>query len=262
MLDYLEALAKTNVIEEAWSLHCAKMAEYGFDRLIYAYTLFGTATSVGPREDALILSNHPAAYFKQYIEDEHYLHAPLTQWALHNFGARSWSVIGDEYDQMGPQERAVVDLNRKSGVLAGYAISFRNSRSRARGIIALTAKPGLSQRDVNALWERHGREISVICNMAHLKFTTLPHTSARDQLSPKQKEVLEWVADGKSNLDVATILGRSLGTVEKHLRLIREKLGVETTAQAVLKASFQNQFFIVQTKGLTGSARAENALKG
>jgi LuxR family transcriptional regulator len=36
-------------------------------------------------------------------------------------------------------------------------------------------------------------------------------------------------------------------TVEKHLRLARESLDVETTAQAVLKASFQNQIFLLET---------------
>ncbi|MEJ2019255.1 MAG: helix-turn-helix transcriptional regulator, partial [Maritimibacter sp.] len=62
-------------------------------------------------------------------------------------------------------------------------------------------------------------------------------------LTERQREVLSWIGDGKSNLDVATILGVSVATVEKHLRLARERLGVETTAQAVLKASFQNQIY-------------------
>jgi len=33
-------------------------------------------------------------------------------------------------------------------------------------------------------------------------------------------------------------------TVEKHLRLARKVLGVETTAQAVIRAAFQNQIFL------------------
>jgi LuxR family transcriptional regulator len=35
-------------------------------------------------------------------------------------------------------------------------------------------------------------------------------------------------------------------TVEKHLRLAREALAVETTAQAVLKATMQNQMFVIE----------------
>jgi len=34
--------------------------------------------------------------------------------------------------------------------------------------------------------------------------------------------------------------------VEKHLRLARENLNVETTAQAVLKAAFLNQMFVIE----------------
>ena len=58
-------------------------------------------------------------------------------------------------------------------------------------------------------------------------------------------EVLEWVGDGKTTADIATIMGLTLATVEKHLRLARESLDVDTTAQAVLKASFQNQIYVL-----------------
>ena len=41
------------------------------------------------------------------------------------------------------------------------------------------------------------------------------------------------------------LMGLTPATVEKHLRLAREALDVETTAQAVLKAAFYNQMFTV-----------------
>lgn len=54
-------------------------------------------------------------------------------------------------------------------------------------------------------------------------------------LTRREAEVLHWVAQGKSNADVATILGTSPGTVKKHLAHIYKKLGVETrTAAAAL----------------------------
>ncbi|KTF08268.1 hypothetical protein MGSAQ_000238 [marine sediment metagenome] len=39
------------------------------------------------------------------------------------------------------------------------------------------------------------------------------------------------------------ILGITAATVEKHMRLAREALGVETTPQAVLKAHVTHQLF-------------------
>jgi hypothetical protein len=61
--------------------------------------------------------------------------------------------------------------------------------------------------------------------------------------------VLELVADGKTMQDIAIVLERNVATVEKHLRGARDALGVETTAQAVRKASVLNQIFRLDRTG-------------
>lgn len=54
-------------------------------------------------------------------------------------------------------------------------------------------------------------------------------------LTPRELEVLLWVAKGKTNRDIGDILGLSPRTVNKHLEHIYQKLGVETrTAAAAL----------------------------
>lgn len=55
-------------------------------------------------------------------------------------------------------------------------------------------------------------------------------------LTPREAEVLLWVAQGKSNADVATILGMSEKTAKIHLGHIFEKLHVETRTAAALVA--------------------------
>ena len=55
-------------------------------------------------------------------------------------------------------------------------------------------------------------------------------------LTPRVAEVLLWVAQGKTNADIATILGISEWTVKKHVLEIFEKLGVETRTAAGLRA--------------------------
>jgi len=131
--------------------------------------------------------------------------------------------------------------------VAGYTISFREVSVRAKGAIALTARPGLTQADADAIWAENGREIVQMNNVAHLKITNLPFSTARKTLTKRQREALEWVGEGKTTQDIAIIMGLTPATVEKHLRLAREVLDVETTAQAVLKASFQNQIFVLET---------------
>jgi DNA-binding NarL/FixJ family response regulator len=55
-------------------------------------------------------------------------------------------------------------------------------------------------------------------------------------LTVREAEVLLWVAQGKSNADVSTILGCSEKTVKQHLGNIFEKLGVENRTSASLVA--------------------------
>jgi DNA-binding NarL/FixJ family response regulator len=52
----------------------------------------------------------------------------------------------------------------------------------------------------------------------------------------REAEVLLWVAQGKSNRDIAEILGLSPRTVNKHLETIYQKLGVENRASAAIVA--------------------------
>jgi len=54
-------------------------------------------------------------------------------------------------------------------------------------------------------------------------------------LTPREAEVLFWVARGKTNDEIATVLGIGLTTVKKHLESTFSKLGVEnrTTAAAM-----------------------------
>lgn len=62
---------------------------------------------------------------------------------------------------------------------------------------------------------------------------TSPPAALPNPLTPREMDVLEWVARGKTNRDVAEILGMSPRTVNKHLEHIYEKLGVETRTAAV-----------------------------
>jgi DNA-binding NarL/FixJ family response regulator len=55
-------------------------------------------------------------------------------------------------------------------------------------------------------------------------------------LTPRVAEALLWVAQGKTNSDIATILGISESTVKKHLLEIFQALGVETRSAAALRA--------------------------
>ena len=55
-------------------------------------------------------------------------------------------------------------------------------------------------------------------------------------LTPRAAETLLWVAQGKTNSDIATILGITESTVKKYVQEIFEKLGIETRGAATVRA--------------------------
>ncbi|MDK3018248.1 helix-turn-helix transcriptional regulator [Pseudodonghicola flavimaris] len=246
--DYLHYVCTAKSLEELWARHTEQLAGYGFDRLLYGYTRYRTETSLGDPEDFIILTNHEKAYVDGFLHQGLYFHAPMLHWALEHEGAGSWRHIAQlrANHTMTPEERKVYEFNQRMGVTAGYTISFSSVSMRSKGAISLCAREGLSQDDVEEIWARDGADILLMNSVAHLKILTLPNSGPKRALTRRQREALEWVGDGKTTQDIALLMGLTPATVEKHLRLAREALSVETTAQAVLKAALHNQMFVIE----------------
>jgi DNA-binding NarL/FixJ family response regulator len=90
---------------------------------------------------------------------------------------------------------------------------------------------------IRARLERHQEKADAA--MAQAEFAP-DFSSARPLetlgLTPREAEVLLWIAQGKSNPDIAIILDAAEGTVRKHVEHIFEKLGVEGRNAATLRA--------------------------
>ena len=246
VLENIEAITDAKNVESLWRNYCAIIAEHGFPKLFYAFTRFRTDTSLGNPQDWVVLSNQSPTYLKTFIDKGQYINAPMLKWAQHNEGVCSWRWV-DEMARAGnltDAELKILEYNRQMGVQAGYTISFKSSTVRTKGAVTFSGDDSMNQEDVETIWAKSGREITAISNVMHLKILTLPYTQSR-ALTKRQREVLEWVGDGKTTQDIATIMELTPATVEKHLRLARKVLDVDTTAQAVLKASFYNQMFII-----------------
>lgn len=247
-LEYISQVLACNSIEAVWALHGEKMATFGFDRLIYGASRFHTHGEFGDISDAIILTNHDKDYIDLFFGKALYFNAPMAIWAANNVGACSWQWAEDRRDNgdCTANETKILDLNASMGVIAGYSIGFKHLSERSKSGIGLCAQRGLSQSDVDDIWASKGAEIELLNNLMDHKIASLPYERQGKPMTNRQREVLQWVADGKTLQDIAVIMGLNQATVEKHLRLARVNLNAGTTAQAVLKASVQNQFFIFE----------------
>jgi DNA-binding CsgD family transcriptional regulator len=110
------------------------------------------------------------------------------------------------------------DRARASAVTLPYPLLLEHAGKRL--IVRLVSRPG--QR-VLVLDEEHDQPLE-------------PATLGVLGLSRRECEVLVWVAEGKTNAEIAVILGTSARTIDKHVEHVLRKLGVETRTAAVARA--------------------------
>lgn len=67
--------------------------------------------------------------------------------------------------------------------------------------------------------------------LAHRDPRKNPASLFTDKLTPRQREVLQLIAEGKTAKEIATVLGISTKTAEFHRGAIMDELGLRTTAE-------------------------------
>ena len=234
-----------------WDMLCRFFRDLGFAHVLYGYSPDSHGPNLGAREDYLILSTLQPAVLHELVHEGYYLMSATFQWALAHSGVASWSMTPEDCGvgpgfSVSPEGAAFFERN---GLMHGCSIGFVNERTRGRGVMALIAPPDMPQPEVDVLLDRLRETIFAVAAVAHRCLSSLPYLPAGRRLTQRQREVLEWVAEGKTSADVAVIMGITVPTVEKHLRLARQSLGVETTAHALMRAAFLNQVFITSTAG-------------
>jgi DNA-binding CsgD family transcriptional regulator len=136
------------------------------------------------------------------------------------------------YEQIGLEHQIAFTLPHLPPRLLGVALSRRDPDfSDAERDLLNAARPFLIQAYRNAVHcsalarelERRPPAVDPPSDLAHLQ---------RRGLTPREAEVLSWVATGSSDLGVANRLGVSERTVQKHLQHCYQKLGVRQRALA------------------------------
>ncbi len=101
----------------------------------------------------------------------------------------------------------------------------------------LAPLPDGSQLQARYLGQGGPGEVMVLLRRVALALDPAQRRLSVAALTPRETEVLSWLAKGKTNRDIGDILGMSPRTVNKHLEHIFEKLGVETRTAAAAIAS-------------------------
>lgn len=133
--------------------------------------------------------------------------------------------------QTTPEERAFLAALRQVNFPDGVTLPCYGPGNR-NGVVSISARGEQAAMTNSVLTQMH-----FAAQAAHLRICALfaDELALDRQLSSREKEILDWVARGKSNTVIAEILEISPGTVDTYMRRIYEKLEVSDRTSAAVK---------------------------
>ena len=131
-----------------------------------------------------------------------------------------------------PEHAAYGEYIASTGIVSGATAPLDHRHGTLSAITALSfAGEPRTQADAYAI-QTLGQVAILRAAVLGIAGADIDNANYMDRLSPRQLEILQWVANGKSNADIAVIIGMSKRGVDYHVAEILKKLEVASKAQA------------------------------
>ncbi|MEM6761744.1 MAG: LuxR family transcriptional regulator [Pseudomonadota bacterium] len=188
-----------------------------------------------PSRDPYVRSTYPAMWMARYLLKRYWRVDPIMREGFRRNAPFDWQDI----DRSAPAVAAFIDDAARFKVGENGLLIPLVNRLGQRGILSISSDlTGTAWEDYKATFLTDFLEVGAALHrrgMVELFGDTTP-----PQLSPREKETLKWVAEGKEVPDIAIITGLSAHTVRTYLKSARLKLGCGTKAQAAVMAERLN----------------------
>ena len=200
----------------------------GFDAFLYR----GRFQTGGTRFVEQVASNHSPSWRRRYEEAAYAQIDPTVAHACISLSPLVWS--DDMY--VGAQQHAFRKEAQRHGLLEGMTLPV-HSRNGDVALLSLS----LSRSDEAARRHVHGMLMwgALLASLTHEAMRRIVKDSGAFQapkLTKREIEVLQWIADGKSNWEISKVIDISEHGVSHHVRNILLKFDVTSRHQAVAQA--------------------------
>ena len=206
---------------------------YGFEKIFLGQLV--NPMNV-PLKDILYLSNWPEELKAARRSRAAILHDPIAICAVRSKRPFTWDEARAHATRAG---RRTVDMVHDFGLTHGMMFPMHALDSVSGGVsLGGGAKMDLSPIQI--------AELEIVCQVAyyHLEAMLGPFPYQRvAELTVRETECVQFAAAGKSNWEIARILGIQEDTVKKTLRRASDKLGAVNRAHLVASAIARHQIF-------------------
>lgn len=176
-----------------------------------------------------VLTSWSKADLLSYAKDGWAARDPLLTRAVEETRPFLWSA--DAWQRMGHSEYA--DYLRANGIHGGVTIPLGQEPGELGAMTLLSVTGAPLNTDVLHASTALAHHLLVRARSLREGFGRSRSDFRRLQLlSDRQREILRWVAQGKTNGEISVIMGGTRSTINYHMEEIRRKLGVTTRVQA------------------------------
>lgn len=198
-----------------------------FDHMIAVSARLGSAGGVVP--DGFVNVSYPEEFCREYVSRDYFRVDPVMRDALATCRAQYCS----ETMRGRPQE--IVSLCADFGLREGYIVGSASPAPAEGGsLLAFRGESVSHDRRSGDTLEFLAPHLLLACSRVLRGEEAAANQAA---LSGREKEVLQWLQQGKSSWEVSVILGISESTVNFHVSNITRKLGAVNRAQALAIAA-------------------------
>ena len=228
--DYVEKANAAGSIDELFATYLGAIARHGLDRALFA--LITDHNDIGERAGIGVVHNFPQDWMAHYFENGYERIDPVPIYGASQFGAYRWEDVPERMTLTRKQETCL-SLGIEAGLNHGVATYLRGIRNQVAGV-------SLASSEKKDGFDGKIDLITAYSNHFYTRYRLMHE--ARDPepvnffLTPREKDILEWAAEGKTDFEIGTIMNISLHTVDFHMRNIMRKSGSHSRVTAVVKA--------------------------
>ncbi len=165
-----------------------------------------------------------------YHNKDFRLHDPIPGRTLAKGRMLSWAdaiAMGAET----PEQQEYFDAMERHGLKYGTGLPLFGPSNRTAYASFDFGRPMTAEDEITAI------KIRAVAQTAHLRICEIFDRDLNfPPLSEREQEVMKWIARGKSNTDIGTIIGISPETVRTYTKRIYEKLEASDRVGATIKA--------------------------
>ena len=226
--EFVESIKSCADVEAIASALSKEMADLGFEYV----TCFTMPAPGQPMIDGLIFNSRPQEYVRRYIEENTLLRDPVIKHLRKEARPYSWSDV-KERDALTKADVRVFDEATDFRMEDGLIVPFITPSGTVALFSPCGEKPDLSPE------ARTAAEMMGV--MALQAFRRAIQDGMREEgpykpLTPREREILQWVASGKSDDEISQILSISVTTVIKHVENAKRKLDSYKRTAAIITA--------------------------